>query len=180
VSWDALWGSGEQLDVVQMSVRSAFYFFLLLVLVRIGGSRVFSRMSAFDNVVMIALGAVAARGIVGASPAAGTIAACAMIVFLHRLCARLAVGSWWIRRATEGRRVVLYRDGAIDPVALRRTALSEDELMATLRIETHADTLAGVEEAALETNGKISFVSKDRPDSRRSSAIRSASAASTR
>jgi uncharacterized membrane protein YcaP (DUF421 family) len=143
-----------------MAVRSGFFFFLLLVLIRLGGARIFGRMSAFDTVVLIVLGAVAARGITGNSPAGSTIAACVMIVVLHRVCAQLAVSNRWVRRVAEGRRVVLYRDGSVDRVALERTALSEAELLATLRLETHADSLESVEEAALETNGKISFIER--------------------
>jgi uncharacterized membrane protein YcaP (DUF421 family) len=161
VSWYALWGSGVSLDPLQMAVRSAAFFLLLLGLIRLGGARLSGRMSTFDHVVMIVLGAVAARGIAGASPTGSTVAACAVLVVLHRLCARLAVRSPIVRRAIEGHRIVLYRDGTFDCAALARTALSEDELFATLRIETHADTFASVHEAALETNGKISFVSSD-------------------
>jgi uncharacterized membrane protein YcaP (DUF421 family) len=160
VTTESLWGSSAPLDPLQMAVRSAFFFFLLLALIRLGGARIFGRTSSFDNVVVIVLGAVAARGITGNSPAGGTIAACAVIVILHRVCAQLAVRSGWVRRAVEGQRTVLYREGSVDHDALGRTALSEAELLATLRLETHADSLERVEEAALETNGKISFVER--------------------
>jgi uncharacterized membrane protein YcaP (DUF421 family) len=143
-----------------MAMRAVFYFFFLLVLIRLGGARIFGRMSSFDNVVMIVLGAIATRGIVGSSPTGSTIAACVVIVALERLCAQLAVRSRWVRRAADGRRVVLYRDGSVDRAALDRTALSEDELLATLRLETHGDRLDAVEEAALETSGRISFITR--------------------
>ena len=61
MTWAAVWGSGDQLDSLQMAVRAVFFFLLLLALIRIGGTRIFARMSAFDNVVVIVLGAVAAR-----------------------------------------------------------------------------------------------------------------------
>ena len=121
MTWAAVWGSGDQLDSLQMAVRAVFFFLLLLALIRIGGTRIFARMSAFDNVVVIVLGAVAAR---------------------------------W-----KGVASCLYREGILDADALAKTTLNEDELLATLRIETHEPTLDAVDEASLETNGKISFVS---------------------
>ena len=157
---ERLWGIGDQLDPLQMAVRALVVFFVLLALVRLGGARIFGKMSSFDNVVVIVLGAVASRGITGASPFPGVLAACAVIVALHRVCAHLSVERDVVRRAAEGRRVVLYRDGVLDRGALRRTALSEAELLATLRLQTHRSTLDGVEEAALETNGKISFIER--------------------
>lgn len=156
----ALWGSGSQLDSLQIALRSVFYFFFLLALVRLGGVRIFSRMSSFDNIVMIVLGAVAARGITGPLSTASTIISCVVIVFLHRVCASLAFRNAWFRRAAEGHRVVLYRSGSVDRASLERAALSEEELRATLRIATQNDSFECVEEAALETNGKISFITK--------------------
>jgi uncharacterized membrane protein YcaP (DUF421 family) len=117
-------------------------------------------MSSFDNVVVIVLGAVASRGITGASPFGSVLAASAVIVALHRLCARLSVDHEFVRRAAEGHPVRLYRDGELDRAALQRTALSEEELHATLRLETHRDSLDAIHEAALETNGRISFVER--------------------
>jgi uncharacterized membrane protein YcaP (DUF421 family) len=155
-----------------MAVRAFAIFFILLVLVRVGGARIFGKMSSFDNVVVIVLGAVASRGINGASPFPSVLAACAVIVVLHRVCARLSVERPLVRRATEGSRVVLYRNGALDRDALRRTALSEAELHATLRLETKRDSLDDIEEAALETNGKISFVERSDAASGESTARR--------
>ena len=158
-----LWGAGDQLEPLQMAVRAFTIFFVLLALVRLGGARIFGRMSSFDNVVVIVLGAIAARGITGSSPFPSVVVACAVIVALHRICARLAVDHEWLRRVAEGHATPLYRDGVLDRSALARTALSEEELLATLRLETHQNRLGAIAEAALEANGKISFIEQPPP-----------------
>ncbi|MBV9962879.1 MAG: hypothetical protein JO072_11595, partial [Parafilimonas sp.] len=61
-------GEGEHLNVLQMSVRTFFTFILLMLLIRLAGMRTFAKRSAFDNIIVILLGAVLARGVVGASP----------------------------------------------------------------------------------------------------------------
>jgi uncharacterized membrane protein YcaP (DUF421 family) len=157
---ERLWGTGDQLDPLQMAVRAIAMFFLLLLLVRLAGVRLFGKKSSFDNVVVILLGAVAARGVVGASPFGSTLAASATLVALHRVVAWLVVKYEVVRRLVEGERVCLYRDGQIVRPNLLRTTISEHELMESLRLETRQPELAHVHEAGLETNGRISFIEK--------------------
>ncbi len=161
---ERFWGHGQELDPLQMAVRATLMFFLLLAMIRVGGVRIFGKKSSFDNVVVILLGAVAARGVVGASPFAATVAACAVLVLLHRVIAWLAVKHETIRRLLEGKRVCLYRDGQILHENLIRTTISEQELMESLRLETRRPTLDHVEDAGLETNGRISFIEKQEKD----------------
>src|ERR1051325_8989228 len=106
-----LWGQGEKLDPLPMAVRALCMFFVVLLEIRLAGARSFGRKSSFDNVVVIMLGAIAARGVVGASPFWSTVAACAVIVVVHRILARLCVTLGWLAKVLEGERVPLYLQG---------------------------------------------------------------------
>jgi heme A synthase len=61
-------GEGKELTILQMSVRAFAMFIIYVVLIRIAGLRTFAKQSTFDNIIVIMLGAVLARGVVGASP----------------------------------------------------------------------------------------------------------------
>ena len=74
-----LFGSGEHLTALQMAVRAFIMFFITLALIRFGGMRIFGKKTAFDNILVIMLGAILARGVVGASPFFSTVAASAAI-----------------------------------------------------------------------------------------------------
>ena len=75
-------GEGEKLTVLQMSVRAFVMFIITLVLIRFAGLRTFAKQSSFDNIIVIMLGAVLARGVVGASPFWSTVASsCCIGVF---------------------------------------------------------------------------------------------------
>src|SRR3954467_7119832 len=93
---DLCWGEGEKLGPVAMAGRALLMFWLLLALLRAGGRRSFGRKSSFGNVGVMMLGAVAARGVVGASPFGSTLAACTVVVLLHRLIGRFCVTQPWL------------------------------------------------------------------------------------
>ena len=156
-----LWGSGDGLDPLQMAVRAFVMFFVLVVLVRVGGVRIFGRKSPFDAVVAVSLGAVSARGIVGASSFWATVAAGVVLVTLHRLVAILLVKFPAVGAVFKGKRVCLYRDGQLQHANLLRTSISEADLIESLRLETRQDDLSKVFDASMEANGRSSFVLRD-------------------
>jgi len=160
IAWDDVWGHGSELGALPMSVRALAMFTIMLVLVRIGGVRLFSHRSSFDNVVAIVLGAVAARGIVGASDFGATVAASAVLVVLHRIVGWITVRSERLDVLIKGRRVPLYRDGRIETANLQKVTISESDMLESVRLEMQQRSLDGVEEAALERNGRISFVAR--------------------
>ncbi|MER3497356.1 MAG: hypothetical protein C4308_01320 [Chitinophagaceae bacterium] len=84
-----IFGSGEHLLPGQMAARAFVIFFITLALIRIGGMRIFGQKTAFDSILVIMLGAVLARGIVGASPFFSTVAAGVTFIIVHKILAWL-------------------------------------------------------------------------------------------
>jgi uncharacterized membrane protein YcaP (DUF421 family) len=158
---DLFFGHGQNLNVLQMCVRTFVTFIILLILIRIAGRRTFAKRSAFDSIVTIMLGAIIARGVVGASPYIPTLAACIVIVGLHRLMAWLSVKSKKFEQIVKGVYIKLYQNGAIIGNNLEKTGMSENDLHESLRLETKKLTLAEIDTAFIETNGRISFILKD-------------------
>jgi uncharacterized membrane protein YcaP (DUF421 family) len=153
-----IFGHGEQLLPYQMAARAVVIFFLTLVLIRIAGMRTFGEKSAFDNVVVIMLGAVMARGIVGASPLWSTVAGGAALVLVHKLLGWLAMRSSITGKIVKGVRLCLYRDGHTIEKNLRRTSISEDDLREAIRRSLQEDDFSHVKEIYMEKNGCISIV----------------------
>ena len=165
IDWHALfvtfWGHGENLPALAMAVRALSMFFLVLLQIRLAGARSFGLKSSFDNVVVIMLGAIAARGVVGASPFGSTVAACAVIVLVHRILARLCVTREWLAKLLQGERVPLYVGGRLQCDNLKITSVSEQDLLEAHRLETRTRALSPREEAFLERSGRISFVDSE-------------------
>jgi len=156
-----LFGEGEHLTVLQMCMRTFVTFIIMLVLIRFSGMRTFAKRSSFDTIITIMLGAVIARGVVGASPYWATIAASVVMVIMHRFIAWLSVKNKKFERIVKGIYIKLYQDGALIGNNLEKTGMSENDLHESLRLETKKLTLAEIDTAFMETNGRISFILKE-------------------
>ena|SRR5437867_2269489 len=155
-----LWGEGDQLNALQMSIRAFVMFLIAFVFIRLSGKRAFAKKSPFDNVIVIMLGAVLARGVVGASPFFSTIAASAIMMIIHRILAWGSVKNNVVNKILKGEIIPLYKDGKILWRNMEKTTISQSDLMQSLRLETQKTTLDEIEMAYLEDNGRISFIVK--------------------
>lgn len=155
-------GEGQHLTPLQMSVRAFFMFFIILVLIKLGGIRIFGKQTAFDAIVRITLGAVLARGIVGASPYFSTVVACTVIILLHRLFGRLAIKNHFIGKIVKGESVLLYKNGEFYWKNMRKTSISKNDILESLRLELNCETLQNVEAVYIERTGQITFITKDK------------------
>lgn len=135
-------------------------FFIALMLIRLAGMRIFGIKTAFDNILVIMLGAILSRGIVGASPFLSTVAAAAAMILVHKFLAWLAMKHEWVGKIVKGYRHSLYHDGEMREDNLRRTAVSKDDLMEGVRLEINKNSLDEVEQIFIEKTGEISVVKK--------------------
>jgi uncharacterized membrane protein YcaP (DUF421 family) len=155
-----LFGRSDDLSALSMTLRSFMMFFVALALIRIGGMRIFGKKTAFDNILVIMLGAILARGVVGASAFFPTVAAAAIMVVIHKILAFLAMKHIWVGKIVKGIHRSLYKDGKMNAKNMKIAAISKDDLMEGVRLEIHSDSLDDVQEAIIEKNGEVSIVKK--------------------
>jgi len=161
-SWiDTLFGHGKDLDALQVSMRAGVLFVIALVLIRIAGMRAFGRKSSFDSVVVIMLGAVLSRPVVGASPFWPTLAGCTVLVILHRVLGMLTARSRWLERLVKGSSRVVYREGHGDHDQMVRAGISEADLDEVARRHALIPDRHGVREIVVESSGELSVITKD-------------------
>lgn len=155
-----IFGIGEDLSPLQMATRAFVMFFIALLLIRIAGMRIFGIKTAFDNILVIMLGAILSRGVVGASPFLSTVAAAAAMIIVHKILAWLAMKHVWIGKIVKGYRRSLYHNGEVREENLQRTLISKDDLMEGVRLEINKNSLEDVEQIYIEKTGEISVVKK--------------------
>ncbi|KAI3593533.1 hypothetical protein D9X30_1260 [Cupriavidus sp. U2] len=170
-AFEAAFGVGRELAWYQMSARAALVFLATWLLLRAAGRRTFAQKTAFDLCIMLLLGAILSRAVAGASPILGTLAAAAVLVFMHRLVCMLSATWPAIDRVVSGRPIVLVKDGREDRQARRRAMLSDEDLDANARAKLHTpgwdDQRHGRGDkqwdVVLERDGQISFVEHPGP-----------------
>jgi uncharacterized membrane protein YcaP (DUF421 family) len=157
-----IFGTGKDLTVVQMSCRAIAVFLLALVLLRITGQRTFGHKTAFDQVVMIMLGAILSRGVTGSSPFFPVISASVVIVVLHRVLGWISMYNKTLGMLVKGEEIILYKNGRYHQKSMQKCMVTEKDMLESVRIETNADDLANVDIVTMERCGSISIVTKEK------------------
>lgn len=159
-----LWGQPASLTVSQMAVRGAVIFWVGYSLLRIGGWRIFGKKSAFDYVILIVVGSVLSKVIIGEVAVLPAVAACLAMVLFNRLVSALCARYKWLSHKLQGRPIRLYGKGEVYWRNLRASSISYQELMQSLRLEMNTEDLNKIESAMLESSGRISFTPKQIAD----------------
>lgn len=156
--WIRLFGEGTDLDSLQMGSRAVAMFAIALVLVRLAGMRAFGRKSSYDTIIVIMLGAVLSRAVVGASPFLPTVVAGAMLVVVHRLIAMATARSAWFERLIKGRHAVVVHDGVADERVMRRAGISRADLEEATRGQIQRAQLRDGDEIHMESSGDLNVI----------------------
>ena len=106
-----IFGEGKDLTVWQMSARGIAVFIIALLLIRISGRRSFGIRAPLDNIIIILLGAVLSRAVVGASPFMPVMAACFAIVIFQPVVGRLIAKSKIIDTLVDSDKIIIYENG---------------------------------------------------------------------
>lgn len=157
---NTLFGHGKDLNALQMGVRAIIMFFITLLMIRTSGMRAFGNKSAFDNIVVIMLGALLSRGVTGASPFIPIVTAGFVMCAVHRLLAYLAIYNKVISHIIKTNDLCLYKDGVLNKNNMERCDLSMGDLMSGVRHNANVASLEEVEQVYMERTGEISVVKK--------------------
>lgn len=148
---------------MEIIARATVAFLCLWFLIRAMGKRELAEMTAFELVLLVAMGDLVQQGITqedmsltGAFLAVGTIALWS--VFFSYVSFRWAR----TRPLLEGIPILVVRDGHVLEEALATERLSVEELMEAARAQG-ISSLSSVKFGILETDGRFSFLGQDLP-----------------
>lgn len=159
-----VFGQGKDLNEWQMACRALLLFFITLAIIRLAGMRTFGKKSAFDDIIVIMLGAVLSRAITGASPFLPTIAAGLVLAVVHKTVARITLENSSASRVLRGEKKLLFAKGNWNDKNMKKTTISKEDIMEEIRTSLHQHTLKNVEEIYIESSGKISLIKNGETD----------------
>lgn len=152
----------KDLSIAQMALRSVIVYALGILIVRIGPCRSFGRLSPFDTLLGFVLGSVLSRAINGSAGFVETICASLCLVLLHWVVAWFGYTSKWFGYLVKGEPLRLVDHGVAERKAMRRSSISFDDVMESLRLRGLVEDPGQIERAYVERSGEISVVLKEK------------------
>jgi uncharacterized membrane protein YcaP (DUF421 family) len=145
---------------MDLVLRTIFVFVIILIVTRAVGRRELSSLEPIDLILLVVMGDLVQQGITQSdnSVTGTTVVIVTMAV--------LVVGTAWLgfrfkrlRPILEGEPIVVVVDGKVLEKNLRRQRMTVEELGAEARM-AQIGSLDEVRYAVLESNGKVSFLTR--------------------
>lgn len=147
-------------EVVQSGVKTIIAYILLLILTRMMGRKMVAQVTFFDFVVAIIVGSVVANISVNQDKPVVSGFTVLVVLSAMTICIQfLLLKSLLLRKLIDFGSIVVIENGKIISENLKTTRLRLDNLLMLLR-ENDAFSIADVEYAVLETDGKLSVLKK--------------------
>ena len=147
---------------LEKAIRTAAVYVVLLVLLHLTGKRSLAGLNSFDLVVLLLLSNVVQNAIIGNDNSlTGGILGAVILLGVDYLLVRLAFMSPRFGKALQGGPTTLYENGHMNTRALRREAITREELVAGLRRQ--GLDLDDVEKVVLEPEGTFNATPKPKP-----------------
>jgi uncharacterized membrane protein YcaP (DUF421 family) len=147
----------EQLGYGHMAARAALMYILLIIIVRSAKKRFLSNATAFDFILTVMIGAIAARAMTGGAPFFPAMLGVVVMVAIHWMISWAARGSLAISHLIKGYDTLLIKDGQVLKKPLANAHMSRDDLDEDLR-EKGVSKPSEVKEARLERSGRLSVL----------------------
>ena len=150
--WDSL---------VRTLVIGGLAYVALVVILRISGNRILSKMNAFDLIVTVALGSTLATVLLNKEVAlAEGCLAFALLVGLQFAVTWTSVRVSWVKKVVTGEPQMLLYQGEFLSHEMKRARATQDEVRSVVRSAGLSD-LADAEAVVLETDGSFSVVKRE-------------------
>ena len=145
---------------MDIAIRAAVIFLFVYLLTRLLGRRELNSLEPFDLILLVVVGDLVQQGVTQNDESlTGALLAISTIGLLTVALSYLSFRFKRMRPVLNGEPIVMVEDGKVIEPNLRRQRLTEEEIGAEARLEG-ISSIADVRWAILETNGRISFVTK--------------------
>jgi len=147
-----------QLGIDEKILRSLLVFIFLAVALRLGGKRELAQINVLDLAVLLLASNALQNALIGNDDSVtGGVIGASTLFLANYVFVRVSFRHARIRRMLEGRPRVLLRNGKLDREAMRKEAITEEELVDQL-LDKGMESFDKVGLIILETNGKLVFL----------------------
>lgn len=158
----------EQIDffsslerLLSIAFSALVFYFAIIALVRLSGKRTTAQLNNFDWIITVAVGSLAASGILLRDISiADALAAIVALGFLQFVTTKWVMKSDLASKLFKAEPTLLTHKGKFLREAMQRTRISEEEILSVLRTKGYL-RLEDANWVVLETNGELTVVPKD-------------------
>ncbi|HEX6278776.1 MAG TPA: YetF domain-containing protein [Pyrinomonadaceae bacterium] len=144
--------------LVRIVIVGVVAYAALIITLRVSGKRTLSKWNAFDFVVTIALGSTLATVLLSKDIVLiEGVLGFGVLVSLQYLITWLSVRVNWVEDIVKSQPELLMTNGVMREGALKRTRVSESEVLAAIRAAGIGSTI-DVDAVVLETDGSFSVI----------------------
>jgi uncharacterized membrane protein YcaP (DUF421 family) len=146
------------LGIDEKIVRSLLVFIFLAVALRLGGKRELAQINVLDLAVLLLASNALQNALIGNDNSiTGGVIGASTLFAANYFFVRIAYRHARLRRILEGSPRVLLRNGKLDFVAMRKEAITEEELEDEL-LDRNMTDFSEVGLIVLETSGKLVYL----------------------
>lgn len=147
-------------EIILAAFRGVFAYVILVVLGRIIGRKLISKITFYDFIVGVTIGSIGARIALGAheSPVLASTSAI-VITILVVITDYLDIKSINFRKIVDGEPVILISNGKLLDYNFKKARITVNKLMMLLR-EKDIFNIEDVEIAAMESDGELTILPK--------------------
>lgn len=156
-----LFGEVPPIFYIELVLRTAFFYLLLMVSMRLMGKRMASQLSRSEMVAMVSL--AAAVGVPILDPGRGilpVVIIAFIVVSVQRIITRVAFKNQHFEQIAGDDYTILIEDGLTFPDRMRKSRISQERLFAQLR-SSGVLHLGQVKRLYLEAGGNFTLIRKD-------------------
>jgi len=146
---------------VEIVIRAAAMYLVLLCLLRAMGRRELSQLTTFDLLITVVIGDLIQQGVTQEDMSfTGALLAVGTMCLLAVASSYIGMRSRRAQRVLDGVPVVIARNGVLFDEIMRRERITKSELLEAARGEQVAD-LSKIDLVVVEADGRFSFLRAD-------------------
>lgn len=158
IEWDRIFLNSLDFSyALEILVRTAIMFLMVLVILRLSGKKGVRQLSLFEVAIIISLGSAAGDPMFTKDvPIVPALIVFAVIIGIYRFIIWLAVRSERIETILEGNPEYIIEDGRFVLMDSNKSTFAKDEFLSEMRQQS-IEHVGQVRVAILETTGTVSF-----------------------
>ena len=140
-------------------ITAFLVYFSIIIILRTSGKRTLSSLNAFDFVVTVTIGSIAATTILSVDTSfADGLVGIASLVILQYIMAKLDANFKFVSKVLKSDPTLLFYNGKYLEKNMKKMRITQEDIIQQVRLQS-CTAIEGIQAVILESNGSLSVIS---------------------